>query len=130
MRMMALSSDRAARRARREAGSNGDIARPLCHARLAPSRTPMHYDRMIRKSILAAGVLACLAACTSQSKVDVTSGGPVQTKSRSEPIFYNGQHYNVNYTYNSSLRLFDMKVAGTSVTMTPGVKSTATAIAT
>ena len=71
----------------------------------------MHYERMTRNSVLAATALACLAACTSQSKVDVTSGGgTVQTKPRSEPIFYNGQHYNVNYTYNSSLGLFEMKV--------------------
>ena len=91
----------------------------------------MHYERMTRNSVLAATALACLAACTSQSKVNVTSGGgTVQTKPRSEPIFYNGQHYNVNYTYNSSLRLFEMKVTGTSVTMTPGDRGTATAIAT
>jgi hypothetical protein len=90
----------------------------------------MHYERMVKKCVVVAAVAAALVACTSKSNVDVTSGGSVQTKSRSEPIFYNGQHYNVNYTYNETLRLFDMKVKGTSVTMTPSDRNTAAAIAT
>jgi hypothetical protein len=91
----------------------------------------MHYGWMMRESVLAAAALAVLAGCTSQSKVDVTTGaGKVQTNARSEPIFYNGQHYNVNYTYNETLRLFNMKVRGTSVAMTANDKNAATAIAT
>jgi hypothetical protein len=91
----------------------------------------MHYDRMIRKYIVSAAALAILVACTTESKVGVvTSAATVQTKSRSEPIFYNGQHYNVDYSYNDRLKLFDMKVKGTSVTMTPKDGNTATAIAT
>ena len=91
----------------------------------------MHYDRMIGKFMHAAAALAILAACASKSNVSITSGGgTVQTVSRSEPIYYNGQHYNVNYTYNDALKVFDMKVAGTSIIMTPKDKNTATAIAT
>lgn len=90
----------------------------------------MHYDRMIGNRVLAAAVLAILAGCSSPSKVGVTTGGKVQTASRSEPIFYNGQHYQVNYTYNEGLKLFDMKVSGTSVAMTANDRNAATAIAT
>jgi type IV pilus biogenesis protein CpaD/CtpE len=90
----------------------------------------MHYDPMIGRFILAATVLAALSGCASQSNVNVTSGGTVQTQSRSEPIFYNGQHYNIDYTYNQPLKLFDMKVSGTSVTMTAKDKNAAAAIAT
>ena len=35
----------------------------------------MHYDRMIGKIMLAAAMLAMLAACTSKSNVNITSGG-------------------------------------------------------
>jgi hypothetical protein len=89
-------------------------------------------NSMMSRHILAASVLLLLASCSSPSKVSVTSsgGGAVQTSSRSEPIFYNGQHYQVNYTYNEALRLFDMKVRGTSTTMTPKDRNSATAIAT
>lgn len=90
----------------------------------------MHYGRMMRRFMLALAMTTALAACTSKSNVDVTSGGSVQTSSRSEPIFYNGQHYKMNYTYNEALKLFDMKVQGTSVTMTAKDGKTATAIGT
>jgi hypothetical protein len=91
----------------------------------------MHYDPMICRFIVAAAMLAALAGCAGQSNVKVTSGvATVQTQSRSEPIFYNGQHYNINYTYNDALKLFDMRVSGTSVTMTAKDKTAATAIAT
>ena len=90
----------------------------------------MHYDRMISRFILAAASLAALAGCAGQSNVKVTSGATVQTQSRSEPIFYNGQHYSINYTYNDALKLFDMRVSGTSVAMTARDGDAATAIAT
>jgi hypothetical protein len=89
----------------------------------------MHYGRMMR-NVLAVAALVLLAGCANKSNVDVTSHGAVQTQSRSEPIFYNGQHYNIDYSYNDKLRLFDMKVSGTSVAMTAKDKNTATAIAT
>jgi hypothetical protein len=85
---------------------------------------------MTARFILAAAAIASLAGCTTKSNVDITSGGTVQTDARSEPIFYNGQNYNVSYTFNEGLKLFDMKVRGTSVTMTAEDKNTATAIGT
>jgi hypothetical protein len=90
----------------------------------------MHYHRMVRDAVVAIFVLFVLSACASQSRVGVTSGGTVQTKSRSEPIFYNGQHYDVNYTYSDALKLFDIKVKGTSTVMTSKDQGTASAIAT
>jgi hypothetical protein len=59
------------------------------------------------------GVL--LAACTTGPKVEITRGksvAKVQTKSRSEPIFYNGKNYQLDYSYNEAQSAFDMKVAG------------------
>jgi hypothetical protein len=90
----------------------------------------MHYGRMMRDFALAAATLTLLAGCAGKSNVDVTSQGAVQTQSRSEPIFYNGQHYTIDYSYNEKRKLFDMKVSGTSVVMTVKDKSNATAIAT
>lgn len=73
---------------------------------------------------LTAPVLLCvsvlLAACSGKSgNIDVNSGGPrsVQTQSRSEPIFYNGKHYALNYSYNDAMKAFDMKVSGTTTPM-------------
>jgi hypothetical protein len=59
------------------------------------------------------GVL--LSACTTGPKVEITRGksaAKVQTKSRSEPIFYNGKNYQLDYSYNEAQSAFDMKVAG------------------
>jgi hypothetical protein len=60
-----------------------------------------------------------LAACSKAGRVDINSGGPktVQTQSRSEPIFYNGKHYALNYIYNDAMKAFDMKVTGTTTPM-------------
>jgi len=92
----------------------------------------MHYGTMIKRFILICAVTATLGACTGKSNVDVTSGSTasIQTRSRAEPIFYNGQNYKVSYAYNKTLNLFDMRVQGTSVTMTAKDANTATAIAT
>src|SRR5205085_523742 len=89
--------------------------------------------RMTKQFVLAAAAVAVLSGCGSKSNVNITSGGgagAVQTASRSEPIYYNGQHYKVDYTYNEGLKLFDMKVSGTSIAMTAKDRNTATAIAT
>ena len=68
-------------------------------------------------ALLCVSVLA--AACSKGGNVDINSGGPrkVQTQSRSEPIFYNGKHYALNYTYNESTKVFDMKVSGATTAM-------------
>lgn len=86
----------------------------------------------MRIMIAAAVSLFLVVACSSKSNVSVTSGGggTVQTTSRSEPIFYNGQHYKIDFAYNQAVRLFDIQVAGTSLAMTPKDGKAATAIAT
>jgi hypothetical protein len=58
--------------------------------------------------------LAFLTACASKSKVEFTHNGPavVQTKSRSEPIFYNGKTYQLDYTYGEAQSAFDMRISG------------------
>jgi hypothetical protein len=57
--------------------------------------------------------LVLLAACTTKSKIEITRVAPtVQTKSRSEPVFYNGKNYQLDYAYNETQRVFDMKVDG------------------
>jgi hypothetical protein len=86
----------------------------------------------MRIIIAAAASLFLVAACSSKSNVSVTSGGSgtVQTTSRSEPIFYNGQHYTIDFAYDKARGLFDIQVAGTSLAMTPKDEKAATAIAT
>lgn len=68
-------------------------------------------------AVLCLSVLA--AACSKSGNVDINSGGPrkMQTQSRSEPIFYNNKHYALNYTYNDAMKVFDMKVSGTTAPM-------------
>ncbi|MGE0008198.1 MAG: hypothetical protein AB7S92_21775 [Parvibaculaceae bacterium] len=64
------------------------------------------------------GLAVLLAACGKAGNVDINSGArEVQTQSRSEPIYYNGRHYALNYTYNDSAKVFDMKVSGTTAAM-------------
>jgi hypothetical protein len=82
--------------------------------------------------VLAALVLAVLlAACSKSGNIDINSGGSrsVQTQSRSEPIFYNGKHYALNYTYNDAAKAFDMKVSGTATAMKPDSQNDAINIA-
>jgi hypothetical protein len=86
---------------------------------------------MIRFRLPVALGLALLAACSQPKNVDITRGSQtVQKTSRSEPIFYNGKHYNLRYSYNESLKVFDMKVNGTTATMKSGDQKDAEAIAT
>jgi hypothetical protein len=54
-----------------------------------------------------------LAACSNQPKVEIThNSGAVQTQSRSEPVFYNGKTYNLDYTFNNTTQAFDLRVSG------------------
>jgi hypothetical protein len=80
-------------------------------------------------ALLCVSVLA--AACSKAGHVDINSGGPksVQTQSRSEPIFYNGKHYALNYTFNDAMKAFDVKVSGTTTPMKPDSQKDATNIA-
>jgi hypothetical protein len=72
-----------------------------------------------------------LVGCAQPKNVDITRGSQaVQTASRTEPIFYNGKHYNLRYSYNEALKVFDMKVNGTTASMKAGDQKDAEAIAT
>lgn len=75
----------------------------------------------MNRNVLALLCVAILASACSKSggNVDINSGSPraVQTQSRSEPIFYNGKHYALNYTYNDAMKAFDVKVSGTTTAM-------------
>jgi hypothetical protein len=67
----------------------------------------------MKKAIVLIVLIAALAACASKPKVDVKrSEQETQTNSRSEPIFYNGKTYQLDYAYNPGQSLFDMKVSG------------------
>lgn len=56
---------------------------------------------------------AFLVACGSSSKVRFNRGAQtVQTNSRSEPIFYNGKTYQMDYTYSEAKGAFAMRVSG------------------
>src|SRR4051794_11127555 len=101
IRIIAPSSEWLARCARRELASKGAMA-VLCHALLVASSAGGHYGAMMNRDILSVAALLLLASCAGPSRVAVTSspGAAVQTAARSEPIFYNGHHYQVNFTYN------------------------------
>ena len=67
----------------------------------------------MQKLIIMALSLALLGACSSKSKVNINrTAQTVQTKSRSEPIFYNGKTYQLDYDYAEGQGAFDMKVSG------------------
>lgn len=64
-------------------------------------------------TVVTVGFCLALAGCAAKPKVEITRKEPsVQTTSRSEPIYYNGKTYQLDYSYNSGQRLFDMKVSG------------------
>jgi hypothetical protein len=70
---------------------------------------------MIRLS-LCAPALALLAACSQKEAGDVrfthNAASPVQTASRSEPVFYNGRTYRLDYSYQTTSNSFDARVSG------------------
>jgi hypothetical protein len=67
----------------------------------------------MKHAIIMLLLAAMLAACAEKAKVNITRATPqVQTKSRSEPIFYNGKTYQLDYAFNEGQSAFDMKVSG------------------
>jgi hypothetical protein len=69
----------------------------------------------MKKTVLVICGFALLAGCTTGSKVTFNRGtATVQTAPRSEPIFYNGKTYQLDYNYIEGQGAFDMKVSGLS----------------
>jgi hypothetical protein len=73
----------------------------------------------LRKVVGIAAALAvsvCVVSCTStRQPATVTASTPSihqAGKRMSEPVFYNGKHYDVSFTFNSALNAYDMTVAG------------------
>jgi len=62
--------------------------------------------------MLSATLLAGCKAGSNGITINQHSGGEVQTTSRSEPVFYNGKTYQLDYTYTKSSKAFDMRVSG------------------
>jgi hypothetical protein len=80
----------------------------------------------MNRLILLVAVSAALTGCKSASTVRITNDKPaVQTAPRSEPIFYNGKTYQLNFS-TSGGGLFDMAVSG----MGPKQQKDAVAVAT
>lgn len=69
-----------------------------------------------------------LAACNESAKVRITNEKPVAAvaKSRSEPIFYNGKTYHLDFSAREGSSVYDMAVSG----MSARQKKDAVAVAT
>ncbi len=81
------------------------------------------------RSIACILAVLMLAGCKSNNQVSIEHGKPpatVQTKSRSEPIFYNGKTYLLAYDYAQASSSFSMRVSG----MGPKQQKDAVAVAT
>lgn len=70
-------------------------------------------NRTIQKLILAVSLGAVLAGCKSASDVRITNDKPVaeQVPARSEPIFYNGKTYKLDFSPRGG-GVYDMAVSG------------------
>jgi len=57
---------------------------------------------------------ATLAGCKTSNDIKITNetAAQEQRKSRSEPIFYNGKTYHLDFSFNSGSNVFDMRVSG------------------
>jgi hypothetical protein len=54
-----------------------------------------------------------LAACASQKTSVMVVSSPYQSGQRhTEPVFYNGKHYEVSFTFNAVANVYDMTVSG------------------
>jgi hypothetical protein len=80
------------------------------------------------RTVLFVALAAGLAACASEPDVRISKGSSqtVQTRSRSESIFYNGRTYQLDYSYLEGQGVFDMRVSG----MGPKQQKDAVAVAT
>jgi len=74
-----------------------------------------------------------LAACASQKNGVTVVSSPYQSGQRqTEPVFYNGQQYEVSFTFNAIANVYDMTVSGSGgrpLGGTPGDRKVVEAIA-
>jgi hypothetical protein len=74
-----------------------------------------------------------LAACASQKNAVTVVSSPYQSGQRqTEPVFYNGQQYEVSFTFNAIANVYDMIVSGSGgrpLGGTPGDRKVVEAIA-
>ncbi|HRX36000.1 MAG TPA: hypothetical protein P5337_06350 [Aestuariivirga sp.] len=81
----------------------------------------------MKRIVLMAAAASALAGCKTDSTVRITNDKPqVQMASRSEPIFYNGKTYRLDFGPSGQSGLFDMTVSG----MGPKQRNDAVAVAT
>jgi hypothetical protein len=80
------------------------------------------------KAICLIAAALMLTGCKTSSNVTINQHGTaqMQTASRSEPIFYNGKTYRLDFSYLQSAKTFDMRVSG----MGPKQQNDAEAVAT
>ena len=85
-------------------------------------------DQLLSHFTMITAAAALLGACESKPVVRITNDKPVtvQTASRSEPIFYNGKTYQLNFSSVQGSGVFDMRVSG----MGPKQSKDAVAVAT
>lgn len=57
-----------------------------------------------------AAVLA--AACTSKSNINVVSSPYADGVNHTEPVFYNGRHYDVSFRFDAHANAYEVSVAG------------------
>lgn len=83
---------------------------------------------MIREIAAALGAAWVLAACAQKPALEVVTKPPppkAVTKSRSEPVFYNGHNYLLKYDFDANKGLFDVRIAGTSKPLGPSDRKAA-----
>lgn len=88
---------------------------------------------MIRGGAAALWMGLLLAACAQKPAPEIVTKPPpakAVTKSRSEPVFYNGHNYLLKYDFDAARGLFDVKVSGTSRPLGGGDRTAATDIVT
>jgi hypothetical protein len=78
------------------------------------------------RMVICLSVVALAAGCSDGKRFRITKAPTVQTKPRSEPIFYNGKTYRLDYAYAKDRRAFDMRISG----MTKTQEKDAIAVAT
>jgi len=68
---------------------------------------------MIRRSLLLLGLGLGLAGCESPAPQARVVSVPVNADvAHSEPVYYNGKHYQVDFKYSRPLNAFNVKVSG------------------